>query len=117
MTEDDPVDKLLSHYRWWGIAAVCFLVIFISLLTVLMFVPGAPLEILYVAFVCGLLLLGTTAFSRHALVILKRHMGREVSLVHFLSTQLVSVLFPIAYRKVKEEVRLFKKKQETENRS
>lgn len=107
---DDTVERLLSHYRLWGIAAACSFLIFIALLLVLAFVPGAPLKFLYVALLCGFLWIGATSFSRHALVVLKRHMGKELSVVEFLSTQFVAVLFPIAYMRVKNEVKEFRRK-------
>ncbi len=112
MTTDDTVEKLLSHYRIWGIAAVSFFIIAVSLLMVLAFVPGAPVKILYVVLLCGFLWIGATSFSRHALVVLKQYMERELGMVEFLSTQLVAVLFPFAYKKVKDEVKAFREQQQ-----
>lgn len=103
--------RLLSHYRFWGIAAVCFFVLTVLFLMVLLFLPGAPIQMLYVVMLCGFLWIGSTSFSRHALVVLKRHIGRKISMVEFLSTQFVAILFPIAYWKVKNEVRTFMEQQ------
>jgi hypothetical protein len=111
MSTDGTVEKLLFHYRFWGFAAVCFFIISISLLMFLVLVPGASLKILYIVLLCGFLWIGSTSFSRHALVILKRYMGREVGMLEFLSTQFVALLFPLAYKKVKNEVKAFKEKQ------
>ncbi len=111
MSADSTVEKLLFHYRFWGMAAVCFFMISVSLLLALVLVPGVPVEILYIVLLCGFLWIGSTSFSRHALVILKRHIGRQLGMVEFLSTQFVAVLFPLAYKKVKNEVRAFKEKQ------
>jgi hypothetical protein len=112
MSAYSTVEKMLFHYRFWGMAAVGFFMISVSLLLVLVFVPGVPVEVLYIVLLCGFLWLGSTSFSRHALVILKRHIGRELGVPEFLSTQFVAVLFPLAYKKVKNEVKAFKEKHE-----
>lgn len=112
MRSDDTLDKLLSNYRVWGIGAMCFFMISISLLMFLVLFPSAPLEILYFVLLSGFLWIGSTSFSRHALVLLKRYIGGELSVVEFLSTQFVAVLFPLAYRKVKNEVKVFREKQQ-----
>ena len=83
---------------------------------VLLFWPGAPLQILYVVLLCGFLWIGSTSLSRHALVVLKRHIGREIGMVEFLSTQFVAILFPVAYRKVRGEVRAFVEKQRAQEK-
>ena len=113
----DTIRKLLSRYRFWGIAAVFFFVVSVSLLLVLLFSPGAPVEILYVVLICGFLWIGSTSFCRHALVILKQHIGGQLGMAEFVSTQFVAVLFPFAYKKVKSEVKAFAKKDagETSN--
>lgn len=108
------IEKLLSHYFHWGIAAACFFMISVCLLLVLMLVPGTPLEVLYFVLLCGFLWIGSTSFSRHSLVLLKQHIGRKIGIVEFLSTQFVAILFPLSYRKVKDEVRVFRERQERE---
>jgi hypothetical protein len=112
MSAGSTVEKLLFHYRLWGMAAVCFFMISVSLLLVLVFVPGVPVQILYIVLLCGFLWIGSTSFSRHALVVLKRYIGRELGMVEFLSTQFVALLFPLAYKKVKNEVKAFREKHE-----
>jgi hypothetical protein len=116
MNEDTTVERLLSHYRFWGIAAVFFFVVSVCLLAALALVPEASVEILYIALLCGFLWIGSTSFSRHSLVVLKRHIGQEMGMVEFLSTQLVALLFPFAYKKVKDEVKAFKEKKAIGNR-
>ena len=61
---------------------------------------------------CGFLWVGTTSISRHSFILLKRYIGKEgeISILEFMSTQLVVFLFPFAYRKVKREVELYKEK-------
>lgn len=81
---------------------------------ILIFVPAASLDILYVVLLSGFLWIGSTSFSRHALVVLKRYIGREMSMIEFFSTQFVAVLFPLAYRKVRNEVKAFRERRELE---
>lgn len=111
MAKDDTLERSLSHYRRWGVAAMCFFMISVALLLILAFVPGVPVKILYVALLCGFLWIGATSFSRHALVVLKQSMGRKLGIAEFLSTQFVALLFPLAYKRVRDEVKAFRKQQ------
>lgn len=114
MSADDTARTLLSHYCLWGIAAVCCFSISIALLVVLAFVPGVSVKVLYIALLCGFLWIGSTSFSRHSLIVLKRYIGRELGMAEFLSTQFVAILFPLAYRKVKREVEAFVEEQQAQ---
>ncbi len=101
------IRRLLSAYRFWGLAAVAFFALF--LLSVLSLVSTAGINYLLIAspLFFGFLWIGTTSLSRHALVQLKQSIGKEVSLLEFVSTQFVFALFPIIYRELKKEVALY----------
>ena len=114
MKSADILNALLSGYRLWGLASMGFFVLFICLLTVLVSIPEATLPMFLALLFSGFLWLGTTALCRHSLVLLKRYIGKELGLVEFLSTQLVVLLFPFVYRKVKKEADLFRREISSE---
>jgi hypothetical protein len=64
---------------------------------------GAYYARLLAVFFAGLLWIGSTSFSRHAFILLRRYLGMEVSLAEFLSTQLVCLFFPFLYLRVRRE--------------
>lgn len=101
------IERLLSVYRLWGLAAVAFFALF--LLSVLSVVSIAGINYLLIAspLFFGFLWIGTTSLSRHSLVQLKQSLGKEIGLLEFVSTQFVFALFPFTYRKLKKEVALY----------
>ncbi|MEW6108752.1 MAG: hypothetical protein AB1632_06245 [Nitrospirota bacterium] len=72
--------------------------------------------IIFIALMAGFLWIGTTSIYRHSFILLKRYIGREVSMLEFMSTQFVVFLFPFAYRKLKREVGLYREKKQSENK-
>lgn len=56
----------------------------------------------------GFLWIGATSFSRHSLVTLKQFIGIKVGILEFISTQMVVILFPYHYIRLKREVAEFK---------
>jgi len=107
---DDTPGKLLADYRMWGLIAIASFIMFVLLFIIFTFVRSAGFVMLSMVFLSGLLWIGTTSISRHSLILLKRHILKEVSVLEFLSTQLVVFLFPFTYIKVKKEVDLYRKK-------
>jgi hypothetical protein len=101
------IERLLSAYRFWGLAAVTFFALF--LLSIFTAVASAGVNYLLIAapLFFGFLWIGTTSLSRHSLVQLKRSIGKEVSLLEFVSTQFVFALFLFTYRELKKEVALY----------
>jgi hypothetical protein len=63
----------------------------------------------------GFLWIGMTSLCRHVLVNLKYQTGNKVSLSEFLLSQLVVILFPFYYARLKKEVALYKDKLEGKN--
>lgn len=111
MNDKDMPDKLLSNYRLWGIAAISSFVIFIILLLLIVFLQEIRIISIFAVLLFGFIWIGTTSISRHSFILLKNYIGKEVSVIEFLSTQLVVFLFPLAYRKVKEEVEAYRKEK------
>ncbi|MBI5203398.1 MAG: hypothetical protein HZA11_00605 [Nitrospirae bacterium] len=110
--KDTLVDKLLANYRFWSLAAIGSFIILVSLFLAAVFIQRINFLMLVMVLLFGFLWIGATSISRHSFVLLKRYIGREgeISILEFLSTQLVVFLFPFAYRKVKKEAELYRKK-------
>ncbi len=106
------IDRLLSAFLFWGLAATFLFFSFIALLIVVARGEGpVNMPLLFIDLLCGFAWIGTTSVSRHVLILLKGYMGKRVSPVEFLSTQFVVILFPFAYRKVKNEAEMFRKRK------
>ncbi|KAF0146023.1 MAG: hypothetical protein FD156_391 [Nitrospirae bacterium] len=110
--KDNILDKLLSNYCFWSLAAIGSFIILVSLFLAAVFIQRINFLMLVMVLLFGFLWIGATSISRHSFVLLKRYIGREgeISILEFLSTQLVVFLFPFAYRKVKKEAELYRKK-------
>jgi hypothetical protein len=113
MISDKNLDKLLEAYRLWAYITLSSCVVFALLLTLGIRSekthPFVPLAIL----LSGFLWIGTSAFCRHSYVALRAYIGKRVGTLEFLSTNLVVILFPVTYWKIKKEVELFKIKNRT----
>lgn len=105
-----PAGQLLSYYQFWGTLSIFLFIVFVSLLTFL--VRHARTDMLHflITLLSGFLWIGVTSISRHAFVLLKKFLGREISILEFLSTQFVVLLFPFFYMKLKKEVREYEAK-------
>ncbi len=101
------IRRLLSAYRFWGLAAMAFFVLFLLSLLSLVSVAGINYLLLASPLFFGFLWIGTTSFSRHTLVQLKQSIGKEVGMLEFVSTQFVFALFPLIYRGLKKDVALY----------
>ncbi len=98
-------DRLLSSYRFWGLAAVASFGLFLLLMLATALSAGLNRVMLAAPLCSGFLWIGATSLSRHSLVKLKQCIGKEVGLFEFVSSQFVFVLFPFTYRTLKKEVR------------
>ncbi len=101
------VERLLSAYRFWGLAAVAFFALFVLSIFTAASSPGINYLLIAAPLFFGFLWIGTTSLSRHSLVQLKQSIGKKVGLVEFVSTQFVFALFPFIYRELKKEVALY----------
>ena len=106
----DNADRLLSRYLFWGIASVSVFIVFIVILLVAMIFEETGTGIYFVLLLAGFLWIGFTSVSRHIYVMLKRLLGKEISVMEFLATQLVVLLLPFFYHKLSKEVRLYRDK-------
>lgn len=97
-------ERLLSAYRFWGLATLAFFGLFLLSVFTALSSTGLNRVMLVAPLFSGFLWIGTTSLSRHSLIQLKRCMGKEVGLLEFVSTQFVFVLFPFTYRELKKEV-------------
>lgn len=66
---------------------------------------------LFLLLFAGFLWIGVTSISRHVFVLLKRHIGKDISVLEFLSTQFIVLLFPFFYMKLRKEVRNYREKE------
>lgn len=110
MEKETILDRLFINYRLWGIAAICSFLLFMLLLSFAVFFEGANIVVVFIVLLFGFLWIGATSLYRHSFILLKRYIGKEVSILEFLSTQLVVFLFPFTYGKVKKEVDLYRGK-------
>jgi len=109
MTPDKTADSLLASCRLWAYTAMAACFAFASLLFFGIRREGTHLFIPLSILLSGFLWIGTTALYRHSYVVLKTYIGKRVGTLEFLSTNLVVILFPITYWKIRREVGLFKK--------
>ena len=66
---------------------------------------------LFLLLFTGFLWIGVTSISRHVFVLLKRHIEKDISVLEFLSTQFIVLLFPFFYMKLRKEVRIYREKE------
>jgi hypothetical protein len=96
---------LLSNYMLWGTISVLAFIVFLVLLIYLIRSDRADTIHYFITLLFGFLWIGVTSISRHAFVLLKKFTGRKISTLEFLSTQLVVLLFPLLYSRLKKEVK------------
>ena len=108
---DKTLDKLLAQYRLRAL-----IVIFSFVLSAFLMITGIRMESthplsFFTIFLSAAFWIGMTALCRHSYVMLKTAMGKRIGLLEFLSTNLVVLIFPVVYRKLKNEVTSFKAAQ------
>ena len=108
-------DRLLSSYLVWGIISISSFIAFVVLLLVTLLLEKTDMILYFVMLLTGFLWIGVTSISRHVFVMLKRYIGRDISILEFLSTQFIVLLFPFLYMKLKKEIRIYKGKKEKAN--
>jgi hypothetical protein len=59
----------------------------------------------------GFLWIGVTSISRHVFVLLKRYIGKDITVLEFLLTQFIVLLFPLYYMKLRKEVLSYSEKE------
>jgi len=106
------VDRLLSSYLLWGIISISSFIAFVSLLLVTLVLEKTDMILYFVMLLTGFFWIGVTSISRHVFVMLKRYIGKDLSILEFLSTQFIMLLFPFLYMKLKKEIRIYKEKKE-----
>jgi hypothetical protein len=104
-------DRLLSGYLLWGMVSVAFFIFFAALLMVAVIQEKTDMVLYFIMLLSGFLWIGATSVSRHVFVMLKRYIGKEISVLEFISTQLIVLLFPFLYLKLKREVQGYLEKE------
>ena len=107
----ENADRLLSAYLLWGIFSVSVFIIFVVLLSLAVVQEKTDMVLYFIMLLSGFLWIGATSISRHVFVLLKRYIGKEISVLEFLSTQFVVLLFPFLYMKLRKEVRTYGEKE------
>ena len=110
--QQSNADRLLSSYLLWGMLSIAAFAAFIALLLFTFVLERSDILINFVMLLTGLLWIGLTSISRHVFVLLKRYIGKDISIPEFLSTQFIVLLLPFLYIKLKKEIRLYKEKKE-----
>jgi hypothetical protein len=103
--------SLLSSYLLWGIFSVSVFIIFVVLLSLAVVQEKTDMVLYFIMLLSGFLWIGTTSISRHVFVMLKRYIGKEVTILEFLSTQFIVLLFPFFYLKLRKEVQAYLEKE------
>ena len=93
-----------------GLIAISAFLLFVFLVTSFLAADQAGLLYLFCILMSGFLWIGATSLSRHSLVRLKEFIGKKVGIFEFISTQLVFLLFPFQYVRLRKEVAEFKGK-------
>jgi hypothetical protein len=104
-------DRLLSSYLLSGIVSFFVFMVFIVLLSLAVILDKTDMILYFILLLFGFLWIGVTSISRHVFVMLKKYIGKEISVLEFLSTQFVVLLFPFLYMKLKKEVRTYGEKE------
>lgn len=110
--QKSTVDRLLSGYLLWGIISISSFIAFVALLLLTLVLEKTDMIFYFVMLLTGFLWIGVTSISRHVFVLLKRYIGKDISVLEFLSTQFIVLLLPFLYMKLKKEVRIYKGKKE-----
>ena len=97
-------DRLLSSYLLWGMVSVSVFIVFVVLLSLAVVLEKTDMVLYFIMLLSGFLWIGVTSISRHVFVMLKRYIGKEISVLEFLSTQFIVLLFPFLYMKLRKEV-------------
>ena len=105
-------DRLLSSYLLWGIISISSFIAFVVLLLVTLLLEKTDMLLYFIMLLTGFLWIGVTSVSRHVFVLLKRYIGKDISILEFLSTQFIVLLFPFLYLKLRKEIRIYKEKKE-----
>lgn len=105
----DMTDRLLSAYRFWGLASVTTFLLFSALLAIYYMLKFNHILFLLMVLLSGFLFIGMTSLCRHALVRLKQHIGVKVGIVEFILTQFVFIMFPFNYARLRREAEGCKK--------
>lgn len=98
-------DRLLSSYLLWGMVSVSVFIVFVVLLSLAVVQEKTDMLLYFIMLLSGFLWIGVTSISRHVFVILKRYIGKEISVLEFLSTQFIVLLLPFLYMKLRKEVK------------
>jgi hypothetical protein len=110
----DNTERLLSSYLLWGTVSVSVFIVFVVLLSLAFVQEKTNMVLYFIMLFSGFLWIGTTSISRHVFVLLKRYIGKEISVLEFLSTQFIVLLFPFFYLKLRKEVQAYLEKEEHE---
>ena len=105
-------DRLLTSYLLWGIVSICAFIVFIVLLSYAVVLEKSNIILYFLLLLAGFFWIGVTSISRHIFVMLKRLIGRKISIIEFLSTQFIVLLFPFFYMKLRKEIRIYREKNE-----
>jgi hypothetical protein len=100
----DDAERLLSSYMLWGMASISVFTVFILLLLLAIVREQTNMLLYFLMLLSGFLWIGATSVSRHVFVMLKRYIGKEISVPEFLSTQFIVLLFPFSYLRLRKEV-------------
>jgi uncharacterized membrane protein len=111
MMKKDTTDRLLSAYLLWGMVSVFLFIVFVLLLLVAVAQETTDMVLYFIMLLSGFLWIGATSVSRHVFVMLKRYIGKEISVLEFLSTQFIVLLFPVLYIKLRKEVQAYLEKE------
>lgn len=84
--------------------SVSVFIVFVMLLSLAVIQEKTDMVLYFIMLLSGFLWIGATSVSRHVFVMLKRYIGREISVLEFLSTQFIVLLFPFFYLKLRKEV-------------
>jgi len=108
----DKADRLLLNYLLSGVGSAIFFIIFLVLLYLALVLEKTDMFLYFVMLLFGFLWIGVTSISRHLFVVLKRYIGKEISVLEFLSTQFIVVLLPFLYLKLRREIGIWREKEE-----
>jgi hypothetical protein len=104
-------ERLLSSYLLWGMVSVSVFIVFVVVLLFAVMLEQTYMLLYFTLLLTGFLWIGVTSISRHVFVLLKRYIGKDITVLEFLLTQFIVLLFPFFYMRLRKEVMVYREKE------
>ncbi len=109
MTEEDGgLERSMKFCFLWGIVSMCAWVLFLSLIVSFTVMKDINMLMLFSSLSAGFLTLGASAFYRHSYISILGHIGVRPGIRRFLLLYADIFLMPFSYKRLREEVAVYR---------